>query len=264
MHPALYAQVFAVQGDHWWGRNRRSLSVDLLNKFGLKAGCRHLDIGCGTGQNLRLLEHLRPSLTVGVDLSPIALSFARQACPACQLVRLDLNRALPFPDKSFDVATVFNVLYHAWIKSDLDALKEARRLLRSDGLLLVTEPAFGTLAREVDIADMAARRYRLRPFVELLRAAGFEVLFANYFTSFGAPIIFAMKALKALASKSPRLDRPPDIRPLPRSCNAALYGLARIEAALVRGSVPMPFGTTLICVARPRDRLVNRTAQVPG
>jgi SAM-dependent methyltransferase len=258
MHPALYAQVFAVQSGHWWGCNRRSLSFDLLNKFGLKSGCRHLDIGCGTGQNLRLLERLRPSLTVGVDLSPIALSFARKACPTCQLVRLDLNRTLPFPDKGFDVATVFNVLYHAWIESDLDVLKEARRVLKSDGLLLVTEPAFQTLAREVDIADMAARRYRLKPFVELLRAAGFDALFANYFTSFGAPIIFAMKALKALASKSHREDRPPDIRPLPRPCNAALYGLARIEAALVHRAVPMPFGTTIICVARPRHADLSR------
>lgn len=258
MHPALYAQVFDVQGGHWWGRNRRSLSFDLLKKFGLGAGCRHLDIGCGTGQNLRLLAQLRPSLTVGVDLSPIALSFARKACPTCQLVRLDLNRTLPLSDKSFDVATVFNVLYHAWIKSDLDVLREARRVLKSDGMLLVTEPAFETLAREVDIADMAARRYRLKSFVELLRAAGFDVLFANHFTSFGAPIIFVMKALRALAPKPQHVDRPPDIRPLPRLGNTALYALARIEAALVRISVPMPFGTTLICVARPRHTEPSR------
>jgi SAM-dependent methyltransferase len=229
------------------------LSFKLLKEFGLGSRSRHLDLGCGTGQNLGLLDKLRPSLSVGVDLSPIALDFARRACPACQLVRLDLNRTLPFPDQGFDVATIFNVLYHAWIKNELDVLKEARRVLKSDGLLLVTEPAFKTLAREVDVADMAARRYRLRPFVELLGAAGFEVLFANYFTSFGAPIILAMKTLKALMPTPAKVDGPPDIRPLPRLLNTALYGLARIEAGLVRLSVPMPFGTTIICVARPRD-----------
>lgn len=253
MDPAFYAQVFSVQRDHWWGRNRRSLSLDLLKKFGLGGGCRHLDLGCGTGQNLQLFHQLGPSLTVGVDLSPIALSFARRACPSCPLVCLDLNRMLPFPDKGFDVATIFNVLYHRWIKSDLDVLKEARRVLKSDGLLLVTEPAFPALAREVDVADMAARRYRLRPFADLLRAADFEVLFANYFTSFGAPIIFAMKAFKALAPRPQRAKQPPDLKPLPPLVNAALYGLARIDAALVRTSFRMPFGTTIICVARPRD-----------
>lgn len=251
MHPALYAQVFAVQAGHWWGRSRRNLSFELLTKFGLDTGCRHLDLGCGTGQNLRFLEQLRPSLTVGADLSPIALSYARKANGRCPLVRLDVNRTLPFPNKSFDVVTIFNVLYHVWIKSDLDVLKEAGRVLKSDGLLLVTEPAFQVLAREVDIADMAARRYRLKPFVELLRAANFDVLFANYFTSFGPPLILAMKALKALAPKPRGADRPPDMKPLPPLLNAALYRLARIDAALVRASVPMPFGTTIVCVARP-------------
>lgn len=251
MHPAFYAQVFSVQGRHWWGRSRRSLSFELLKKFGLAPGCRHLDLGCGTGQNLRLFEPLRPSLTVGADLSPIALSYARKANARCQLVRLDADRPLPFQGQSFDVATIFNVLYHAWIKSDLQVLKEAGRVLKPDGLLLITEPAFAALAREVDIADMAARRYRLRPFVELLRAADFDVLFANYFTSFGPPLIFAMKALNALAPKQRSTEKPADIRPLPSPLNETLYGLARIEAALLRASVPMPFGTTIICVARP-------------
>jgi SAM-dependent methyltransferase len=257
MHPTFYAQVFAVQGNHWWGRSRRRLSFDLLETFGLRTGCRHLDLGCGTGQNLQLLEQLRPSLSVGADLSPIALSYARKACPRCQLVRVDANRTLPFPDKSFDVATIFNVLYHAWIKNELDVLKETGRVLKSDGLLLITEPAFQALAREIDIADMAARRYRLKPFVELLRAAEFDVLFANYFTSFGPPLIFAMKALKALAPKPSIVDQPSDMRPLPPPFNAALYGLARLEAAFLRASLPMPFGTTIICVARPRGATRN-------
>jgi hypothetical protein len=61
-----------------------------------------------------------------------------------------------------------------------------------------------------------------------------------------------MKALKALAPKPRGADRPPDMKPLPPLLNAALYRLARIDAALVRASVPMPFGTTIVCVARPR------------
>jgi len=252
MRSELYQQVFSVQTTHWWGRNRRKLSLDLLKKFGAGAGARHLDIGCGTGQNLQLLNSLNPAQVVGIDLSPLALELARKASPHSELVRTDLNRALPFGDQSFDVATIFSVLYHRWVESELAALIEARRVLRSGGLLLITEPAFPALAREIDIIDMAARRYRLRSFVDLLRAAEYEVVFSNYFTSFGAPIILGMKAIKALAKKPAPAAEVADMRPVHPLLNGALYGAARIEARLVKAGVPMPFGTTLICVARRR------------
>jgi SAM-dependent methyltransferase len=225
------------------------LSFDLLRRFGTAEYAAHLDIGCGTGQNLGLLDSLNPARVVGVDLSPIALGLARRACPHCALVRSDINRALPFADGTFDIATIFNVLYHSWIESELAVLTEVRRVLRPGGLLLITEPAFPALAREIDIIDMAARRYRLRPFVELLQASEFDVLFSNYFTSFGAPIILSMKVAKAMAAKPAALDAT-DLRPMHPLLNAALYGAARIEARLVKADVTMPFGTTLICVAR--------------
>jgi ubiquinone/menaquinone biosynthesis C-methylase UbiE len=252
MRSELYQQVFSVQTTHWWGRNRRKLSLDLLKKLGAGTGARYLDIGCGTGQNLRLLDGLNPARIVGVDRSPIALELARKACPRCEFVRADLNRALPFTDQSFDIATIFNVLYHRWVESELATLTEARRVLRPGGLLLITEPAFAALAREIDIIDMAARRYRLGPFIDLLRAAEFEVVFSNYFTSFGAPIILGMKAVKALAAKSGGAAGPADMRPMNPLLNAAFYAAARIEGELVKAAVPMPFGTTLICVARRR------------
>jgi hypothetical protein len=96
---------------------------------------------------------------------------------------------------------------------------------------------------------MAARRYRLGPFADLLRAAEFDVVLSNYFTSFGAPIILGMKAIKALAPKPGAADAA-DMRPMPPLLNAAFYAAARIEGELVKAAVPMPFGTTLICLAR--------------
>jgi SAM-dependent methyltransferase len=251
MHEQLYRQVFAVQGRHWWGRNRRKLSVDLLKHFGLVEGCRHLDIGCGTGQNLGLLDALHPSRVVGIDVSPVALELAGKARPGAELVSHDINRPLPFPDRSFDAATIFNVLYHQWIADDAAVLREAARVLAPDGLLLVTEPAFSALARDHDIAGMTKRRYRLRPMVEAIRSAGLDVLRANYFTSFGAPIILGMNLVnKIRRSRGPAAgDESPDMQLNPVT-DAIFYGLARAEAPLIKAAVPIPFGTTLICLAR--------------
>jgi SAM-dependent methyltransferase len=251
MHPELYAQIFSVQTTHWWGRSRRELALDLLKRFGASEYCRHIDVGCGTGQNLQLLDGLEPSLVVGIDVSPIALELAGKVSGQSRLVQSNINGILPFADEAFDVATIFNVLCHRWVESEVAVLREVRRILRRNGLLLITEPALPMLARKLDIVGMARCRYRLQPFIDLLGAANFDVLFTSYITSFGVPIILGTKVVAALARKTPADDaQVPDMRPLSPGLNATLYRLARIEAGLVKASVPMPFGTTIICIAR--------------
>ena len=187
-----------------------------------------------------------------MDLSPIALQFACKAAPRSQFVRCDLNHPLPFADETFDIVTIFNVVYHAWVASEAAVLSEARRVLKVGGLLLITEPAFRALTRELDAAGMTRRRYRRGQFVALLQAANLKVLFANYFTSFGAPLILGMKGAKALAGKRAATALPADLRAR-AGLNATMYGLACIEAHLVKASIPMPFGTTITALRGGAD-----------
>jgi SAM-dependent methyltransferase len=243
----------ARQDGYWWHRARRAMSRALLRRHRLPAGARWLDVGCGPGGNLQMLEALSPALVVGVDLSPLALELAQRAAPEAVLVRGDISRGLPFADASFDLVTVFNVLCHSWVASELAVLREIARVLRPGGLLLATEPAFAALFREMDVAAMATRRYRCAGFASLCRAAGFDVRFATYFASFGFPILLLLKGLSRLTAPRRRGgDKTPaaDMRPLNGLVNGLIYGVAALEAwALGRGA-RMPFGTTLVCVAR--------------
>ncbi|MGY1691960.1 class I SAM-dependent methyltransferase [Geodermatophilus sp. SYSU D01105] len=89
---------------------------------------RVLDVGCAEGV---LREAVPPGpLVVGLDA---AASMAR-AHPA-PVVRADAA-ALPFADGSFDAVTALNVLYH--LADPLPALREAHRVLRAGGTLLVS------------------------------------------------------------------------------------------------------------------------------
>ena len=231
-------------------RNLRKLSFELLKNSGVETACKHIDIGCGPGRNLDLLDSFKPSRVVGIDLSPIALEMAHKACPDADLVRANASNQLPFADATFDVATIFGVISSEWIESDVAVLREARRILQTNGLLLITEPAFPILYREMDVLGMVKRRYRLKQFAKLLRSADFDVMLSNYITSFGVPIILGMKAMKALASKNSEITDVPDLRPMNPLVNTTFYGLSRVEALFVRAAIPIPFGTTIICVAR--------------
>lgn len=253
MHPETYTMLARRANTYWWHKGRRRMSLALLRRAGLGRGCRWLDLGCGPGGNLGLLEPLAPELVVGLDLSPIALDLAQRSGRSAALLRANITRTLPFADRSFDVVTIYNVLYHQWVASESAVLAEVARVLRPGGLLLLTEPAFPSLARDMDTAAMGRKRYRLAEMANLCRAAGLQVLRSSYFTSFGFPLLLGLKALhRAARRQSERREPAADMRPLPPAANAVLYLAASLEAGLVAAGVPMPCGTTLLCLARRR------------
>ncbi len=199
-----------------------------------------------------MLESLHPSQTVGVDLSPIALSLAKDCAPSATLVAADINQRLPFADESFDVVTIFNVLYHQWVQSEAAVISEAARVLRPGGLLLFTEPAFDMLRRELDEAVMTRRRYHLADFDTWLDVAGFDSLFGSYFTSFGLLILQGAKYLSSLGRKRPKSNDAIDMRQISRPLNEILAFIALTEGRALGHGFRMPFGTTLVRLAQRR------------
>jgi SAM-dependent methyltransferase len=240
---------------YWWQRARRDLVADLLRRYKLRPHCRWLDLGCGPGGSLIVSTQFTSALVAAVDISPIAIARASADAPFARIVCADLRKSLPFTDNSFDVVTILSVLYHVWINSEHDVLAEVQRVLRPGGLAVLTEPAFPLLRREMDQIGMARKRYRLREFARLCRSAGLDVLFASYFTSFGFPLILAAKAIGGLrALWTPRAAAPAmDMKPLTPTINEIMYRVARIEGRAVSAGIPMPFGTTLVCVVQKRS-----------
>ena len=94
-----------------------------------------LDLGCGTGPLLPLLEAAgtRP---IGLDYSPRSLAVARAELTAAWLVRGDA-RALPFGDACFDRIAALGVLGYLAPGDLATGLGECARVLRPGGVLLV-------------------------------------------------------------------------------------------------------------------------------
>lgn len=254
MRPESYKLLADRQKTYWWHRARRAMVLWLLRRYGLGNGPRWLDLGCGPGGNLGMLDSLHPGRIVGVDLSPIALSLAKENAPSATLVTADINERLPFEDASFDVVTIFNVLYHQWVQSEAAVFAEVARVLRPGGLLLFTEPAFDMLRRELDDAVMTRRRYHGADFDGWLEAAQLETLFSSYFTSFGMLILLAAKFINRAKKPWQSHDAADgiDMRPIPGVLNEALMFVARTEAWCIGLGLRMPFGTTLVRLARKR------------
>jgi len=104
---------------------------------------RILDLGCGTGSTTVLLKQAFPQAEViGLDLSPHMLVAAedkgRKANHSIQWIHGNAEQ-IPFPDRSVDVVTA-SLLFHETPPTVTQSiLREAFRLLRTGGELLILD-----------------------------------------------------------------------------------------------------------------------------
>ncbi len=96
-----------------------------------------LDIGCGPGRHLRVLEEAG-ARAFGIDLSADLLTEARRRGPSARIARADM-RTLPFKDRVFDLALLLFTTFGYFETDDEHArvLAETRRVLRPGGRLLI-------------------------------------------------------------------------------------------------------------------------------
>jgi ubiquinone/menaquinone biosynthesis C-methylase UbiE len=132
-----------------------------------------LEVACGAGQGLGLLNSVAKSVTAG-DVSPEVLATAQKTYGSLIPLSTFGAEELPFPDSSFDIVIMFEALYYV---PQVDRFfSEARRVLRQDGQILI-------VSANKDLYDFTASPYSKRYLgvIELrdeLSAAGFACQFA--------------------------------------------------------------------------------------
>jgi SAM-dependent methyltransferase len=95
-----------------------------------------LDVGCATGNFLEGMRRRGNWRVCGVEVNEEAVRYARERF-GLEVFQGELGAA-GYPERSFDVVTLWNVLEHLY--SPLDTLSEIRRLLKEDGVLVLSVP----------------------------------------------------------------------------------------------------------------------------
>lgn len=127
-----YAAAYQLER-YRMGGNRHADAV--RNLADLPSRGSYLDVSCGRGEMLAAADRLGYAPIQGTEIVPALLG--------PRVIRAEAH-ALPFPDRSWDVVTLFDVLEHLLPGDDAAACREIRRVARKH-LLFTASNRLSTL-----------------------------------------------------------------------------------------------------------------------
>ena len=248
-----------IEDLHWWFASRTRALLALMDAR-LPDRVKVLDIGCGAGN---MFHHLsRYGSVQGVEIDPRPVAMARRR--GYSVEQGDASRGVAYPDASFDLVTVLDVIEH--IRDDRAVLVEAARLLKPGGHLVVTVPAFMALWSANDDINAHLRRYTAAELRLKLQDAGFNILRLTYNNFFVFPLAAALILLRRRTQQAPQLashhlsqdEYQVEMEPTSPVVNALLTGAGWLEAQLLPW-MDLPVGTSLIALAQ-KQRVTSDSA----
>jgi len=232
MEPHLIDDLAYKERFYWWHRVRRDNLLRLLGPT-LDGCSRVLEIGSGTGANLRAVRH-RCGQAIGLEIDFKALGYCRDLTT----IRADALEGLPFADGVFDAIILLDVLEH--ISETAPLVSEMARVLRPGGKVLVMVPARPELWSYWDEMHGHHRRYTRKMLAGVFDASwALERL--EYSFSWMYPVVWSFRTMMRRRRLA---DDHSDFIEVPLPVNSLLVFAGRLEVQL-RSLVPIPFGTTL-------------------
>jgi SAM-dependent methyltransferase len=239
-----------VEARSFWCRSRNRVIRHVFERFTDRSRTLDvLEIGCGIGGvigELRRLSHLR---LTGSEVYLQGLRHARTKLPDVEFIQLDATD-IPFRSE-FDVVGAFDVLEH--IEADACVMQEVHHALRPAGLFVVTVPQYPWMWSRLDDLVHHKRRYTRAELTGRLQAAGYDVLYTTSFVTILFPFMMASRfAARLRAPKDDARQDFADLVTLPGPLNRVFDWAMRVDESALRLGVSLPFGGSLLVVARRR------------
>ena len=195
-----------------------------------------LEVGAGIGTVTRVLAS-RDGLRV-TSLEPDPVLYAELSAARDEMPGVDLRNCstLDLEGERFDSVVYVNVMEH--IEDHLGELRRGLSLLRPGGSLGLVIPAMPSLYGSLDLKSGHFRRYRRRRLIELVEAAGFEVVTVRHFDAAGVVPYWLSIRLGAMRALSP--------------ASARLFDTVLVPMSMAVDAVApwLPFGKNLLVHAR--------------
>lgn len=244
--------LLAVEDRHFWFRARNQIIRSLVSPpiQELAPGFRILEVGCGSGNVLRVLKSSAAGRgwVEGLEVSAAAAEVAHQRTGLTITNGHLADLAAPEP---YDIIAAFDVLEH--IRDDAGVLSQMRERLKDSGRLILTVPAHPELWSAFDVASEHMRRYTRASITRGLHTAGFDIEYLSYFMVLLFPVMWLRRRFLRSDGQSLGAVYDSEFHIVP-GLNEVAFEVFRRESALIKARRRLPMGTSLAVIARPRLR----------
>jgi ubiquinone/menaquinone biosynthesis C-methylase UbiE len=240
-------RTLQVEDTSFWFRHRNRILDAVLDRY--PPGGRLWDVGGGNG--FQALHFAKKGLRVVlVEPGPVGCRNAERR-GVSDIVQSTLE-SLRLPSDRLDAISLLDVVEH--LPEPARLLVECRRVLKPEGRLYLTVPAFGFLWSDEDDYACHQRRYTRATLSRDVREAGFRIEYVTYFFQILVLPILVFRTLPyrlLRRRKDPRgatMD-PTEHAPGRRS-EEILAALLSHEPGLIRRGRTLGFGSSLVAVAK--------------
>lgn len=237
-------------GRSFWVRSRNRLFKSIVERHLVPAGkTKFLEIGCGTGDFIGQIVQFENLEITGSEIYLNGLVYAKKKLPGVEFVQFDVTQGILAGQ--FNIITAFDVIEH--IEHDSAALSNMRQMLKKEGVLVVSVPQHMFLWSKLDEIVKHKRRYSRRSLVAKLKANGFDIDYVTSFLFILFPLMLISRLFDRVGDQPPSNEQGLEKRVRFSSVLNAIFDLLmRIDEGLIRLGISLPFGGTLIVIARKR------------
>lgn len=245
MQDDVYQAMFDVEDRHWWYVAKQRIVLNLLDRYltphnGSRP--RVADLGCGCGAMLSRMSDRFDA--VGMDGSPHAIEFCAKRGVKAELGAFGAE-GITLAKKQFDAVLMLDVLEH--LEDDFGAVKQAAELLKPGGIMVCTVPAYMWLWSYWDTLHHHYRRYARPQFRKLFEAVPeLKLELLSYANTSLFPLAASVRMVQRVIK--PKNEKHAIELP-PAPVNWVLKTVYSTERHTL-GRLPMPFGLSVVAVAR--------------
>ena len=248
MNNDYYKEYYDIERQHWWFLAREKILSNYIQKLILNGQLNKLDlkilnVGCGTGRSSEYLSEYGTVFSIEFDKD--CCNFTSQKT-GLEIINASVTE-LPFKDESFDLVCAFDVIEH--VENDQLAVFEMKRVVKKNGIIFITVPAFMALWSHHDLVNHHFRRYKLNEIQKLFyNQENGKMVFTSYFNFFlFIPIYLLRKISNLLKFDNSRPGSGSDFATFKSGIlSSLLFKVMFFENIFINNKIKLPFGVSLL------------------